>query len=80
MPRRTTILLDESIYEKLVKESLTKYGTARAISKVINELLKRKFESNRDILQLICTEKVTETTAEEFERSRRKLSERLESR
>ena len=80
MPRRTTILLDESIYEKLVKESLTKYGTARAISKVINELLKRKIESNRDILQLICTEKVTETTAEEFERSRRKLSERLESR
>ena len=79
MPRRTTILLDEAIYEKLVKESLTKYGTARAISKVLNELLKESFGNRQNILRLIYAEKVAKTTTKEFEKFRRELSKRLES-
>jgi len=77
MSRRTTVLLDEDVYEMLVKESLTKYGTVKAISKVLNEMLKKS--SRRDILSLIYSEKVASTTAKEFEGFRRELSKRMES-
>ena len=79
MPRRTTIQLDNDVYERLVKESLTRYGTVRAISKVLNELLRKSFRDKGDIFHLIYSEKVASTTAKEFERFRRDLSKRLES-
>ena len=79
MPRRTTIQLDNDVYERLVKESLTRYGTVRAISKVLNEILRKSFRDKGDILHLIYSEKVASTTAKEFERFRRDLSKRLES-
>ncbi len=41
MSRRTTIILDKEVYEKLVAESVRRYGTARAMSKLVNELLRR---------------------------------------
>jgi len=80
MPKRTTVLIDEDIYEVLVRESLRKYGTVKAISKVINELLRRSVRSKMDLPRLICSEKVVRTTAREFERFRRDLSERAETR
>lgn len=79
MSKRTTVLLEDEIYEKLVEKSLAKYGTVKAISKVLNELLKESLQSKEDVLRLIYSEKTVRTTAKEFEESRRELSERLES-
>ena len=77
MSRRTSVVLEEDIYEKLVEESLRRYGTARAISKVLNELLRESFRG-ADLLRLIYSEKVARTTAREFEEFRRELSKRAE--
>ena len=79
MPKRTSVLLEESVYEKLVEESLKRYGTVRAISKVLNELLKDALKGKKEIIRLIYSEKVARTTAKEFEEFRRKLSRRLEA-
>jgi len=79
MSRRTTILLDEDVYERLAEESLRRYKTTRAISKVVNELLKKALKSEATILNLILSEKIAKTSAKEFEEFRRELSRRLES-
>lgn len=79
MSRRTTVLLDEDVYRRLVEESLRRYGTAKATSRVINELLKRAFKGEANILNLIFSEKVAKIGAKEFEDFRRELSRRLES-
>ncbi len=74
MSRRTTILLDDDIYEKLVRESLRRYKTTKAMSKVANELLKRALEGEAKVLDLIFSEKLAKTTAREFEAFRRELA------
>ena len=79
MSRRTTILLNEDIYKRLTEESLKRYRTTKAISKVINDLLKTALKGEADILNLICSEKLAKTSAKEFEEFRRDLSRRLES-
>lgn len=79
MSKRTTVLLDEDIYKKLVEESLKRYGTVKGISKVLNELLKDALKVKKEIIRLIYSEKVARTTAREFEEFRRELSRRLES-
>ena len=79
MSRRTTISLDEDIYRRLAEESLKRYKTTKAISKVINDLLKSALKGEADILNLIFSEKVAKTSAKEFEDFRRDLSRRLES-
>jgi hypothetical protein len=79
MSRRTTIILDETIYERLVEESLKKYKTAKAMSKVVNELLKKALRGEANILGLINSEKIAKTSAKEFEEFRKELSRRLES-
>jgi hypothetical protein len=79
MFKRTSVLLEESVYEKLVEESLKRYGTVRAISKVLNELLKDALKGEKEIVRLIYSEKVAKTSAKEFEEFRRELSRRLEA-
>lgn len=79
MSKRTTVLLDEDVYKKLVEESLKRYGTVKGISKVLNELLKDALKVKKEIIRLIYSEKVARTTAREFEEFRRELSRRLES-
>jgi len=79
MSRRTTILLDEDIYGRLAEESLRRYRTTRAISKVINELLRSALKGEANVLDLILSEKIAKTSAKEFEEFRRELSRRLES-
>jgi len=79
MAKRTTIMLDEEVYERLVQESLRRHKTTKALSKVINELLKRALKSEVEILNLIFSEKIVKTSAKEFEEFRRELSRRLES-
>ena len=78
MSRRTSVILDDDIYEKLVEESLKRYGTPRAISRVLNELLREHLSGRAELLRLIYSEKLARTTAREFQEFRRKLSERVE--
>jgi predicted CopG family antitoxin len=79
MSRRTTILLDEDIYQKLVNESMRKYRTTKAMSRVANELLKMALKGEMNVLDLIFSEKLTKTNVREFETFRRQLSKRFES-
>jgi len=79
MSKRTTVLLDEDVYERLVEESLKRYGTVKAVSKVLNELLKQSLKGREEVIRLVYSEKVAKTTVKEFEEFREKLSRRLES-
>jgi hypothetical protein len=79
MSRRTTILLDDDIYQRLVNESLRRYRTTKAMSKVANELLKRALMGEAKVLDLVFSEKLAKTNATEIEIFRRELSKRLES-
>lgn len=38
---KTTIILEDELYKKLVKEALEKYGSTRKLSLLINEKLKK---------------------------------------
>ncbi|RLE92360.1 MAG: hypothetical protein DRN04_10455 [Thermoprotei archaeon] len=80
MPKRTTVILEDDIYEKLIQESIRRYGTAKALSKVLNELLREKLSARHELLQLIYSDKLVEISLEEFEKFRRELSKRLEER
>ncbi len=80
MPKRTTVILEDDIYERLVKESIRRYGTTRALSKVLNELLRESLSGESELIQLIYSEKLAEVSQEEFEEFRRELSRRLEGR
>ena len=80
MPRRTTVILEDDVYEKLVEESVKRNRTARAISRVLNELLREAFRARKELLELIYSEKLVYIDEEEFEETRRELSERLAAR
>ena len=79
MSRRTTILLDDDIYERLVNESMRRYRTTKAMSKVANELLKRALKGEAKVLDLVFSEKLVKTNTKEFESFRRDFSKRFES-
>jgi len=72
-------MLSKDVYERLVEESLKRYKTTKAMSKVVNDLLKGALKGEADILSLILSKKVAKTSAKEFEEFRRELSKRLES-
>ncbi|MCE4610393.1 MAG: hypothetical protein F7B17_00285 [Desulfurococcales archaeon] len=80
MPRRTTLILDDDVYEMLLRESIRRYGTSRALSRVANELLRRALKSVDDIVRLVYAERYVKVTAREFEEFRRRLSRELEER
>jgi hypothetical protein len=73
MSRRTTILLDDDIHQRLVNESMRRYRTTKAMSKVANELLKKALKDEAKILDLVFSEKVAKTSVKEFETFRREL-------
>ncbi len=77
MPRRTTIILDDDVYEMLVRESIRRYGTARALSRVINEILRDRLSGREKLVELIYSDKIAEVSVEEFSRFRRELSKRF---
>ncbi|MGA2877074.1 MAG: hypothetical protein ABSE82_16275 [Nitrososphaerales archaeon] len=82
MPKRTTLVLEDDSYKRLVDESIKRYGTARGISKVIDSMVKestKRMGKDDDILKLLYAKKVAKTTTKEFERERRNLSSRLET-
>ncbi len=80
MVKRTTIMLEDEVYEKLVRESIRRYGSSRALSKVINELLKESLNAKNELLELIYSDKVATIAIEDFEAFRRESSKRIESR
>mgnify|MGYP001569120227 CR=1 FL=1 len=40
---KTTVLIEDKLYQKLVQESIQKYGNAKNISHTLNEVLKKRF-------------------------------------
>lgn len=78
MPKRTTVLMDDDVYERLVSESVKRYGSTKAISKVLNEELRKFAGGEERILGILRSRKIAKTTAKEFEEYRRELSKRLE--
>jgi hypothetical protein len=74
MYKRTTVILEKEVYDALVRESLEEYKTAKSISKVLNEILKRSLRNKRGLMTLIYSKKVASTTAKEFENFRREMS------
>jgi hypothetical protein len=79
MPKRTTLVLDDKVYEKLVRKRISRYGTARNISKVVNDLVEGTDERKNDIRKLIYSEKLAKTTTRDFEQFRKRLSAKLET-
>jgi len=85
LSKKTTVLLDDDIYIKLVNLSIRKYGSTRYISRVINELLSealKKLEEKNpldELKELLSGPKLAEISPEEFEKFRRELSRRFES-
>ena len=77
MVKRTTILLDDDVYEMLVRESIKRYGTTRALFKVLNELVRKALASRQELLELIYSEKIVNVSEEKFSRFRRELNKRL---
>ncbi len=80
MPRRTTVILDDDVYELLVRESIRRYGTPKAISRVLNELLREGLQATSELVQLLYKEKLTWVSRESVEQLRRELSRRFEKR
>ncbi len=80
MPRRITVTLDDDVYRGLVEESVKRYGTVRAFSRVVIGLLRERFSSREDLVKLIYYDEITWISTEDFERFRRGLSERFELR
>jgi len=67
------------LYERLVHESVRRYKTTKAMSKLVNELLKEALGGQAKIRELIFSKKVARASTREFEQFRRELSRRLES-
>ncbi|MHA1593219.1 MAG: hypothetical protein ACTSXJ_08570 [Candidatus Baldrarchaeia archaeon] len=80
MVKRTTVILDDDVYEKLVRESVRRYGTTKAISKVLNELLREALSAKDEIIRLLYSDKVVKISARDFEEFRRELSGRIDDR
>ncbi|MCE4599130.1 MAG: hypothetical protein F7C81_02920 [Desulfurococcales archaeon] len=80
MPRRTTLVLDDDVYEMLLRESIRRYGSSRALSRVANELLRRALRDVGDIVRLIYAERYARVTTGEFEEFRKRLSKEFEER
>jgi len=84
LARKTTLTLDDEIYVKLVNISVRKYGSARHISRVVNELLaealkKEELNPLEELKELLSEPKLAKVTPKEFEKFREKLSRRFES-
>ncbi len=80
MPRRTTLILDDDVYEALLRESLRRYGSSKALSRVVNELLRKALRDVGEIVGLIYAERYVKVSVREFEGFRKRLSRELEER
>ncbi|MDE1855518.1 MAG: hypothetical protein KGH57_04350 [Candidatus Micrarchaeota archaeon] len=74
MEKRTTVILEKDVYDALVRESLEEYKTAKSLSKVLNEILKKSLMNKARLTQLIHSKKIAKITAKEFEKFRSEIS------
>ncbi len=78
---KTTINLDTEVYRELFKETIHKYGTTKALSRLINEKLKviiKKGKAPNDILERSAgTWTMKETGLQYTRRLRRESEKRL---
>jgi len=84
MPKQVVVTLDDDVYEALVREALSRYGSEDAISRVVNEELRASLimaVKKRALLeQILSEEKSVKIDIEEFYDFRRELSKRFEER
>jgi len=74
MIKRTTVLLEGEVYDALVRESLEKYRNSKAISKVLNEMIKRTLTSRGKLSKLLHSKKFAYVSQKDFEGFRKGLS------
>ncbi len=74
MEKRTTVVLEKEVYDALVRESIEEYNNSKAISKVLNKIIKKALANKGRLSEVLHSEKVAKTTAKEFEKFRRELS------
>ncbi|MHB1830445.1 MAG: hypothetical protein ACYCO0_03550 [Candidatus Micrarchaeaceae archaeon] len=79
MERRTTVLLEKDVYDALVKESLEEYNSSKAISKVLNKIVKHALTNRGRLHEILHSKRVAKTTAQEFEKFRHQLSKSVQS-
>lgn len=77
MERRTTVVLEKEVYDALVKESLEEYNSSKAISKVLNKIVKRTLTNKGKLSGILHSKRLIKTTAKEFEKFRRQLTEQV---
>ena len=75
MYRRTTVLLEKDVYDALVRESIDKYNSSKAISKVLNEILKGALYNKNRIHELLHSKRVVKISNKEFEEFRHEMSQ-----
>ncbi|MBI2445861.1 hypothetical protein HYV43_05735 [Candidatus Micrarchaeota archaeon] len=46
---RTTVILEDEVYEKLVQQAVRRYGTAKSLSKLLNVLLRQSMQQDEKI-------------------------------
>ena len=82
MSKRTAVILDDDVYEILVRESLRRFGNTRSISKALNELVREaiKLRGLLRVLELARKKKYASISEKEFEEFRKDLSRSFEDR
>ena len=79
MERRTTVLLEKDVYDALVRESLEEYNSSKALSKVLNKIVKKALTNRGRLSEVLHSKRVARTTAKEFEKFRHELSKSVQS-
>ncbi len=46
---RTTVILDDEVYEKLVNQAVKRYGTSKSLSKLLNAIVRRSLQNDESI-------------------------------
>ena len=85
MPKRTTVVIQDDTYAKLVQESIQRFGNARAISRVIDAMVgeissSKKREAETKLAKVLHAKKVAKVSQKELERDRHELSVEFENR
>ncbi len=75
MYKRTTVILEKEVYDALVSESLAEYNSSKAVSKVLNKIVKNALFNKGRMSELLHSKKVVKITNKEFEKFRHELSQ-----
>lgn len=79
MEKRTTVVLEKKVYDALVKESIEEYNSSKAISKVLNKIVKKALANKSRLHDLLQSKPVAKVSQKEFEKFRHQLSKAAQS-